>query len=179
MPRKKKQSVVINLTPPAGITVPGPVIEKARAAAQQVIDELGALSAVQETLGNLGISVSVDQILAIASTTPAVPGPAPKRAAKKKGLKKGAKKKATASTSAPVTASASAPAAKTTAGRGKRKRTKLTPQKRLKVIDLVKEGKLSGNQIASEVGVSISTVNLVKKAEGLVSKRRGRPAKKG
>lgn len=166
-----KQSVVINLTPPAGITVPGPVIEKARAAAQQVIDELGTLSAVQETLGNLGISVSVDQILAMASTTPAVTGPAPERAAKKKGRKKGAKKKATAS--------ASAPAAETTVGRGKRKRAKLTPQKRQKVIDLVKEGKLSGDQIASEVGVSISTVNLVKKAEGLVSKRRGRPAKKG
>lgn len=161
MPRKKKQSVVITLTPPAGITVPGPVIEKARAAAQQVINELGALSAVQEALGNLGISVSVDQILAIASTTPEVAAPASKRVAKKKGRKK----------AVPT----STPAPK----RGKRKRAKLTPQKRQKLIQLVKEGKLSGNQIASEVGVSISTVNLVKKAEGLVSKRRGRPAKKG
>lgn len=165
MPRKKKQSVVITLTPPAGITVPSPVIEKARTAAQQVINELGALAAVQETLGNLGISVSVDQILAIASSAPAIPGPAPKRAAKKKGRRKAAKKKATASP------------AKTTSGRRKRKRAKVTPEKRQKVIALVKEGKLSGNQIASQVGVSISTVNLVKKAEGLVSKRRGRPAK--
>ena len=56
------------------------------------------------------------------------------------------------------------------AGGGRRKRAKITDEMREQVKKLVAEGK-TGSEIAKEVGISLPSVQNIKKAAGLVNKR--------
>ncbi len=56
--------------------------------------------------------------------------------------------------------------------RGKRgKRTVITPELRSQILDAIKSGK-SGTAVAKEFGVSVPTVQNIKKQGGLVKKRK-------
>jgi hypothetical protein len=61
--------------------------------------------------------------------------------------------------------------------KSRRKRAKITPELRQNIIDAVKAGG-TGNAVAKKFGVSLPTVQNIKKAAGLVAKKAGRPKAK-
>ena len=77
-------------------------------------------------------------------------------------------------------ASKAVPAAASAApAEGKRKRARITEEDRAAIVAALKQGDLSAAEIAEKFGISLPSVNLIKKAAGLTKSRKAekKPAK--
>lgn len=189
MPNKSTTKTQISVTHPKGVSLTDEVLSKAAAAAQIVVDELAATASLQSVLAAHGISVSVEQILALksgvapkataAAASKAAPAPNKKAAKKSRPAQKAVVAPASAATPAPAAAPApKKKAAKKQAAKKGRKgkrggsRTPVSPETRAAITESLKNNEGPVAKLCAKYGVSSTTVNLIKKSLGLVKSRK-------
>lgn len=156
MAAKRKDKKTIAVTVPAGSVVSRSLLKEAQQAAQAVIDRTAGLLALQAVLKKQGFSLTLEQVAQVQRG-----GAAPKAAGKRKGGRRAAKKAAKEPTE-----KVEKVAKKSTS----RKRKVLSKGQRDKVVATLQSGATAG-AVAKSFGVSLGTINNIKKAAGLVSPR--------
>jgi len=155
MARPKLQKKSILVTCPAGVKLDKALLKRAKAAAQAIVNESAGALALQAQLRKLGLVLSLADVakLQAAKAAPAKAPAAPKTTKASKGRKAGMVRR----------------------GRKRRRsRAVLTAEQRAKALEQLKAGATAG-AVAKEFGVSMATVNIMKRAAGLTKPR----AKKG
>jgi len=184
MPIKRNTKTQISVTHPKSITLTPEVLSQAAAAAQKVVDDLAATASLQSVLAAHGISVSVEQILALKgeSTPVAAVVAAPKKKAAKKKRAARKKRRTAAEMAAAAALVADAPVAapkkkgakkKSRAAKRGGKRTPITPETRAAISESLHANEASVAKLCAKYGVSSTTINMIKKSLGLVKPRKG------
>ena len=160
MARPKLQKKSILVTCPAGVKLDKALLKRAKDAAQAIVNESAGTLALQAQLRKLGLVLS----LADVAKLQAAKAPAPKAAETPPAPK--------AAETPPAAKAPKAPKApKARKGKkGRRTRVVLTAEQRAKALEKLKAGNTAG-AVAKEFGVSMATVNIMKRAAGLTKPR--------
>ena len=148
MARPKLQKKSILVTCPAGVKLDKALLKRAKDAAQAIVNESAGTLALQAQLRKLGLVLS----LADVAKLQAAKAPAPK-----------------AAETPPAAKAPKAPKARK-GKKGRRTRVVLTAEQRAKALEKLKAGNTAG-AVAKEFGVSMATVNIMKRAAGLTKPR--------
>jgi len=159
MAPKRINTTSIELKKPRGIELTKPIIDRAAAAAQSVVDEFSRLAVAQQILKEQGINLSLEEIVALADR-PASKPVARKAAGRPKGAKKA--KRAKKAVKKAVKSRRK--------GKKKSKRVVLTAEQKAELVKTLKGG-ITAGAAAKQFGVSTATVNNIKKDAGLVKPR--------
>ena len=163
MARPKLQKKSILVACPAGVKLDKALLKRAKDAAQAIVNESAGALALQAQLRKLGLVLTLADVAKLQAskvTAPKAAAAAPTAKAPK----------------APKTPKAPK-ARKARKGRkGRRTRVVLTAEQRAKALEKLKAGDTAGS-VAKEFGVSMATVNIMKRAAGL-TKPRAKKAKK-
>ncbi len=151
MARPKLQKKSILVACPAGVKLDKALLKRAKDAAQAIVNESAGALALQAQLRKLGLVLSLADVAKLQASKVT----APKAAA-----------------AAPTAKAPKAPKArKARKGRkGRRTRVVLTSEQRAKALEKLKAGDTAGT-VAKEFGVSMATVNIMKRAAGLTKPR--------
>ena len=154
MARPKLQKKSILVACPAGVKLDKALLKRAKDAAQAIVNESAGALALQAQLRKLGLVLSLADV------------------AKLQASKVTAPKAAAAAPTAKAPKAPKAPKArKARKGRkGRRTRVVLTAEQRAKALEKLKAGDTAGS-VAKEFGVSMATVNIMKRAAGLTKPR--------
>lgn len=154
MARPKLQKKSILVACPAGVKLDKALLKRAKDAAQAIVNESAGALALQAQLRKLGLVLSLADV------------------AKLQASKVTAPKAAAAAPTAKAPKAPKAPKArKARKGRkGRRTRVVLTSEQRAKALEKLKAGDTAGT-VAKEFGVSMATVNIMKRAAGLTKPR--------
>ena len=157
MARPKLQKKSILVACPAGVKLDKALLKRAKDAAQAIVNESAGALALQAQLRKLGLVLSLADVAKLQAskvTAPKAAAAAPTAKAPK----------------APKTPKAPK-ARKARKGRkGRRTRVVLTSEQRAKALEKLKAGDTAGT-VAKEFGVSMATVNIMKRAAGLTKPR--------
>lgn len=157
MARPKLQKKSILVACPAGVKLDKALLKRAKDAAQAIVNESTGALALQAQLRKLGLVLSLADVAKLQASKVT----APKAAAAAPTAKA---PKAPKSPKAPK-------ARKARKGRkGRRTRVVLTAEQRAKALEKLKAGDTAGS-VAKEFGVSMATVNIMKRAAGLTKPR--------
>ncbi len=157
MARPKLQKKSILVTCPAGVKLDKALLKRAKDAAQAIVNESAGTLALQAQLRKLGLVLS----LADVAKLQAAKAPAPKAAETPPAPK--------AAETPPAAKAPKAPKARK-GKKGRRTRVVLTAEQRAKALEKLKAGNTAG-AVAKEFGVSMATVNIMKRAAGLTKPR--------
>ncbi len=160
MARPKLQKKSILVACPAGVKLDKALLKRAKDAAQAIVNESTGALALQAQLRKLGLVLSLADVAKLQASKVT----APKAAAAAPTAKAPKAPKAPKSPKAPK-------ARKARKGRkGRRTRVVLTAEQRAKALEKLKAGDTAGS-VAKEFGVSMATVNIMKRAAGLTKPR--------
>ncbi len=152
MARKKSKIVKLNILVPPGVKVANSVLVEATRAAQAIVSAHNQFAVISQDLAAKGIDISPQELARRSGATNKV-----------------AKAVKTVAATAPKTSAApKAPKAKSS---GKRRRTVLSAAQRGQVVDMLKTG-VTISATANSFKCSPQTVMIIKKAAGLVKKKK-------
>jgi len=167
---KRKLTTSIEIKSPRGVELTKAIMDRAAAAAQIVIDEFSRLVVARNVLREQGINLSIEDIIALTEKRGMKSAVESKEVRVVRGRKR-VGKRALKKRVAPGKKAGKVGRAKKAGRKGKGKRVVLSMEQRAEVVEALRGG-ITAHEVAKQFGVSVATVNNIKKEAGLVKSRR-------